>query len=86
MTTDNNNRFNTREELEVRKNELLTEIRSKSESIENIWHSLITEKKENNRSELVAGIVSKGIMAFDAFMLVRKLMKQYNRIFRRKKR
>ena len=28
MTTDNNNRFNTREELEVRKNELLTEIRS----------------------------------------------------------
>ena len=55
MTTDNNNRFNTREELEVRKNELLTEIRSKSESIENIWHSLFSEKKENNRSELVAG-------------------------------
>jgi len=44
MTTDNNNRFNTREELEVRKNELLTEIRSKSESIENIWHSLFSEK------------------------------------------
>lgn len=46
MTTDNNNRFNTREEPEVRKNELLTEIRSKSESIENIWHSLFSEKKK----------------------------------------
>ena len=86
MVTDNKYSFNSIEELEMRKNALREEIRGKSETIENIWHGLFTEKKESSRGELIAGIISKSVMAFDAFMLARKLMKQYDRLFRRKKK
>jgi hypothetical protein len=43
-------------------------------------------KRENNtKTDYIASIVSNGIVAFDTFMLIRKLMKGYGFLFGKKK-
>lgn len=78
--------FNTLEEIDEHKEELLLRIEKSNEEIGTLWHGLFSEKKDNSKGELVASIVNKGIIAFDAFILVRKLMKQYGNIFGKKKK
>lgn len=38
------------------------------------------------KGEMVAGIISKGIMAFDAVMVVSKLYRRYGKLFKKKRR
>ena len=78
--------YYTLAEIEVRKDDLLTEIRKKNEQINTVWNSLFVPKKVNTKGELVASIISNSVTAFDAFMLVRKLMSRYSSLFRSKKR
>ncbi len=85
MKTDRHT-INTLEELEIRKEELRTEIQRKGEVVAGLWEDLFTEKKASTRGEMITSIVSKSITAFDAFMLARKLVKQYGHLFGRKKR
>ena len=79
--------YNTLAEIQAHKDELRTEIRKKSEQIGTTWNSLFAPQKASTRGELVTSIISNSITAFDAFMLVRKLMSRYGSLFRgRKKR
>lgn len=73
MKTDRHT-INSLEELEIRKEELQTEIQRKGEVVAGLWENLFTEKKTNTRGEMIASIVSKSITAFDAFILARKLV------------
>ncbi|MDE5948921.1 MAG: hypothetical protein K2G86_09145 [Prevotella sp.] len=82
----NRHTINSLEELEIRKEELQTEIHKKGEVVAGLWENLFTEKKTNTRGEMIASIVSKSITAFDAFILARKLVKQYGNLFGKKKR
>lgn len=73
------------EEIESRKEELRQAIRKEGETLSAGWYSLIKPQKASTKGEFVANIINNGIVAYDAFMLVRKLMKQYNNLFGRKK-
>lgn len=78
--------FTTIEEIQLQKEELRTKLHENSELLGHIWNEITSDNKPTTRGEMVTSIISKSITAFDAFMLARKLVMQYGRIFHRKKR
>ncbi len=78
--------YNSLEEIESRKAQLKDDIQQKSDQIGNVWHDLTTPQPTNTKGEMVASLVTKSITAIDAFLLMRKLMRNYGFLFGRKKR
>jgi hypothetical protein len=78
--------YNTLEEIQQRKQQLQANIRQHNEQISTLWGSLTTQQEPSSKGELVANLVSNSVTAIDAFLLVRKLMKSYSWLFKRKKR
>lgn len=78
--------YHTLEDVQLRKEELQAEIQKQNEEINVLWNELFIPRKANTKGELIANIISNSITAFDAFMLVRKLMNQYGSFFGRKKK
>ena len=78
--------YNSLEEIESRKAQLKDDIQQKSDQIGNVWRDLTTPQPTNTKGEMVASLVTKSITAIDAFLLMRKLMRNYGFLFVRKKR
>jgi hypothetical protein len=78
--------YNSLEEIESRKAQLKDDIQQKSDQIGNVWRDLTTPQPTNTKGEMVASLVTKSITAIDAFLLMRKLMRNYGFLFGRKKR
>lgn len=81
-----NHVYKTLAEVQAHKNELREEIHKANTKISNLWDGLLTPKKANTKGELVTSIISNSITAFDAFLLVHKLMNKYSTLFGRKRR
>ena len=79
------NTFRNIEDIQLRKEELRVAIEQRSDAIANLWTKLTTVKKSDDKGEMVAGIISKGIMAFDAVMVVSKLYRRYGKLFKKKR-
>ena len=77
--------FQTLDDIIKRKEELAAGIQKESDQISTLWHTLFIPPKNATKGEMVANIVSKSITAIDAFLLVRKLMKTYGHIFRKRR-
>lgn len=73
-------------QVQARKEELREEIHKANTQIGNLWSSLLTPKTTNTKGELIATIISNSVTAFDAFLLVRKLMNQYGALFGKKRK
>ena len=73
------------EDLQQRKEELKSEIQEGNDKISLLWHELVAPQKSNSKGELIASLVSNGVTAIDGFLLIRKLIKGYGFLFRRKK-
>lgn len=84
MTNDTQT-YETLEDLQAKKDELLLKIRKSNEDISRQWKGLFVTKKANTRGELITSIICKSITAFDAFMLARKMVRQYGHMFGHKK-
>ena len=78
--------YNSLEEIESRKAQLKDDIQQKSDQIGDVWRDLTTPQPTNTKGEMVASLVTKSITAIDAFLLMRKLMRNYGFLFGRKKR
>jgi hypothetical protein len=78
--------YHTLEDVQLRKEELQAEIEKQNEEIGALWSGLFAPRRANTKGELITNIISNSITAFDAFMLVRKLMTQYGSLFGKKKR
>lgn len=76
----------TLEEIQARKSELLIKIHERNDEITTLWEDVFTPKKASTKGELITTIISNSITAFDAFMLVRKLLHQYGYLFYRGKK
>ena len=77
--------YSTLEQIQERKNQLSADIQRESQNIGKLWHELTAPKPASSKGELFASLVSNGISAIDAFLLVRKLMKTYGWLFRKNK-
>lgn len=80
------NTFRNIEDVQLKKEELRVAIEQHKDNISALWGELTTVKKSNDKGELVSGIISKGIMAFDAVMVVSKLYRRYGNLFKKKRR
>lgn len=78
--------YNTLEDIQLHKEKLQADIQKDSQQIGELWHELTTPPKANNKGEMVTNLISNGIVAFDAFLLVRKLVKSYGHLFSWKKK
>ena len=80
-----NTTYRTLEEIQKRKDELQADIRMESNQMGTLWHSLFDPKKANTKGELVANLITNSITAIDGFLLIRKLMRSYGSLFKRKR-
>ena len=78
--------FRTLEEIRQRKDELADAIQQDNGKFTSLWNQVFIKKEGNTRSDYIAGLVSNGIVAFDTFLLIRKLMKGYGFLFGRSKK
>ena len=74
-------RFQTLEELRLRKEELASEIQKDSTKFSAMWNKTFIKREGSTKSEYISGLVANGITAIDAFLLVRKLIKNYGGVF-----
>ena len=77
--------YQTLDEIRTRKDELLDSIQLDNERFNSLWGQLFLSRKNSTKGEFVSGIISNSITAVDTFLLVRKLVKGYGHLFRRKR-
>ena len=78
--------YRTLDEIRERKDELLDELQKDSTKMSTIWNQVFLKREENSKGDYIASLVSNGVMAFDAFLLIRKLMKGYGILFGKNKK
>lgn len=78
--------YHSLEELHQRKEELAAQIRQDNDRFGTLWKSVFSAPKDGTKGEMIANIVSHSVTAIDAFLLVRKLMKNYGFLFGRKRK
>jgi len=77
--------YRTLDEIRERKDELLDELRQDNTKMSTMWNQVFLKRENNTKTDYIASIVTNGIVAFDTFMLIRKLMKGYGFLFGKKK-
>ena len=68
------------------KDELLDELQQDNTKMSTMWNQVFLKRENNTKTDYIASIVSNGIVAFDAIILIRKLMKGYGFLFGNKKK
>ena len=78
--------YRTLDEIRERKDELLDELKQDTTKMSTLWNQVFLKRENNTKTDYIASLVSNGIVAFDTFMLIRKLMKGYGFLFGNKKK
>lgn len=84
---DNGN-YRKLEDIRQRKAELQRLIDRDGERVGRLWGQLFVKREEASKGEYISSIISNGAFAIDAFLLIRKLRKNYRtfrQLFGRKK-
>lgn len=76
--------YRTLEEIRMRKDELLNELQQDNTKFTTLWNQVFLKREDNTKAEYITGLVSNGIVAFDTFLMIRKLMKNYGFLFGKK--
>lgn len=74
------------DEIRLRKEQLADSLQKDNERFSALWNNLFVPRKDSTKTEWVAGLVSNSITAVDAFLLVRKLIKNYGSLFKRSRK
>ena len=74
-------KYHTLEEIRLRKEELAAEIQKDNDKFGTLWHQTFSKREASTKGEYISGLISNSITAIDAFLLVRKLMKNYGILF-----
>lgn len=76
--------YRTLDEIRMRKDELLNELQQDNTKFTTLWNQVFLKREDNTKAEYITGLVSNGIVAFDTFLMIRKLMKNYSFLFGKK--
>lgn len=76
--------FRTLEEIRQRKDELYDQLQGDSKQFSTLWNQIFVKPKDSSRGEYLVSLVNNSITAIDAFILIRKVLKNYNRFFGKK--
>lgn len=89
MTSSPDNTYSTLDDIRQRKEALRRQLDRDSEHIGQLWGSIFVKRNESSRGEFISSVIANSALAIDAFLLARKLRRNYNGIinlFSRKKR
>ena len=75
--------YHTLEEIRLRKEELAAQIQQDSTKFSSLWNQTFVKREGNSKGEYISGLIANSVTAIDAFLLVRKLVKNYGSIFGR---
>jgi len=78
--------YKTLDDIQQRKDQLRAGIQQQNEQIGLLWHELTARQDSNSKGEMIASLVTNSITAIDGFLLVRKLMRNYGWLLKRKKK
>ena len=81
MRNDRLKDYRTLEQIRQRKEDLRRQIDRDSQHSEGLWGQLFVKREESTRGEFIANIISHSAMAIDAFLMVRKLRRDYGGLF-----
>ena len=70
--------YRTLDEIRTRKDELLDELQKDNQQFTTLWNQVFVKRKDSTKAEFVSSVVANSITAVDVFLLVRKLLKNYN--------
>ena len=76
--------FRTLEEIRQRKDELYDQLQGDSKQFSTLWSQIFVKSKDSSKGEYLVSLVNNSITAIDAFILIRKVLKNYNRLFGKK--
>lgn len=76
--------YRTLDEIRMRKDELLNELQQDNTKFTTLWNQVFLKREDNTKAEYITRLVSNGIVAFDTFLMIRKLMKNYGFLFGKK--
>lgn len=78
--------YRTLDEIRQRKEELSEQLQEDNVKFTTLWNQVFLKRENNSKGDYIAGIVSNGFVAFDTFLLIRKLIKGYGFLFGKKKK
>ena len=70
-------KYQTLEEIRLRKEQLYEAIQNDGLEISKTWKQLFVSREDTSRTEYITKMFSYGVTAFDAYMTVRKLRRNY---------
>lgn len=73
--------YHTLEEIRLRKEELAAQIQQDNTKFSSLWNQTFIKREGNTKGEYISGLIANSITAIDAFLLIRKLMKNYGSLF-----
>ena len=73
--------YRSLDEIQQRKDQVLDELRQDNAQISTLWNQIFVKREDSTKADYITSLVSNGIIAFDTFMLIRKLMKRYRFLF-----
>jgi hypothetical protein len=79
-------RYSTLDDIRLRKEQLYEELQKDNQQFSTLWNQVFVKRQDTTRSEFISSMVSNSITAVDAFLLVRKLVKNYRKLFGKKRR
>ena len=73
--------YHSLEEIRLRKEELADAIQQDSTKFSTLWNKTFIKRDNSTKGEYISGLIANSITAIDAFLLIRKLMKNYGSLF-----
>lgn len=73
--------FRTLEEIRLRKEQLYEDIQRDNQQFTTLWNQIFVRRKDVSKGEFVSSLITNSVTAVDAFLLVRKLLKNYRFLF-----
>lgn len=77
--------YHNLEDIRERKLQLSEELNRDTAKMSMLWNKTFVKREDATKGEYITSMISNGIMAIDAFMLFRKLKRNYNSLFGGKK-
>ena len=78
--------YHTLEDIRQRTEQLYDELQHDSQQFSTLWGQVFKSRENSSRSEFIGSVVANSVTAVDLFLLFRKLMKTYGKVFKKGKK
>lgn len=77
--------FRSLEEIRQRKEQLYEDLQHDSRQFSTLWNQIFVKRQDVSKGEFISSVVANSVTAIDLFILARKLLKNYRRLFSKKR-